>query len=81
MHLTPGLKAADYGNHLGQIREYPLPLSHWRCFQTKEGLAHQHPIIKAKQGAAYQHKTTVGGEGGNWEAILIKEQKSLLGTQ
>ena len=40
MHLSPGLKAADYSNHLGQIREYPLPLSHWRCFQTKEGLAH-----------------------------------------
>ena len=77
MHLSPGLKAADYSKHLGQIREYPLPLSHWRCFQTKEGLAHN---IKQSKGQLISSKQLWVGRGGTLEVILIKEQKSLLGS-
>ena len=80
MHLSPGLKAADYSNHLGQIREYPYPYPIGDVFKLRKALLISILTFKQSKGQLISSKQLWVGRGGTLEVILIKEQKSLLGS-
>ena len=76
MHISPGLKAADYSNQLGQIREltaYPYPIGD--VFKLRKASLISILTFKQSKGQLISSKQLWVGRGGNLGSNTYKRTK------